>query len=128
MSDLASSAIVATQTYLQLMAGDSEVVTEEGVIAAAAGTVAKYTVLGRISASGKLVPWAPAASDGSQVPCAILTQPVTTAGADVRAGVYTGGFFNDAALVWPAHANADSLVKRQAAFARTPIRIGTVRL
>jgi len=127
MSDLASSAIVATQTYLQLMAGDSEVVTEEGVIAAGAGTVAKYTVLGRISASGKLVPWAPAASDGSQVPCAILTQPVV-ATADVRAGVYTGGFFNDAALVWPAHADANSLVKRQAAFARTPIRIGTVRL
>ena len=126
--DLAGGEIVGSSLFTPLFAGEAPITTEEGVVASGAGNLAKYTVVGKITASGKLVPWAPAASDGSQVPFGILTQAAAAASADVKVGVYTGGFFNNAALVWPSHASADTLIERQAAFARTPIRIGTVRL
>jgi len=124
--DLAGSEIVGSFTPTPLFAGESATVTEEGIIDT--GVLAKYTVLGKITATGKLVILNPAAVDGSQVAYGILTQAVDATAADVRAGVYVGGFFNDAALVWPVHTSLDTLIERQAAFARTPIRIGTVRL
>lgn len=124
--DLATSELVGTFSQTPLFAGDADVTTEEGIIDT--GVLAKYTVLGRITATGKLVALNPAGADGSQVAYGILTQAVDATAADVRAGVYVGGFFNDAALVWPVHASLDTLIERQAAFARTPIHIGTVRL
>lgn len=124
--DLTSGEIVGTQTYTPLFAGDMDIITEEGVIDT--GVLAKYTVLGRITATGKLVALNPAGVDGSEKAYGILTQPVDATAADVRAGVYIGGFFNDAALVWPANAAYDTLIERQAAFIGSMIRIGTVRL
>jgi hypothetical protein len=124
--DLATSEIVGTFSQVPLFAGDADITTEEGIIDT--GVLAKYTVLGKITATGKLIALTPGASDGSQIAYGILTQAVDATAADVRAGVYVGGFFNDAALVWPAHASLDTLIERQAAFARTPIHIGTVRL
>ena len=124
--DLAGSEIVGSFTPTPLFAGDADVVTEEGIIDT--GVLAKYTVLGKITATGKLVALNPAGADGSQIAYGVLTQAVDATAADVRAGVYVAGFFNDAALVWPVHASYDTLIERQAAFARTPIRIGTVRL
>lgn len=124
--DMAKDELVGSFSPVPLFAGDAPVVTEEGIVDT--GVLAKYTVVGKISATGKLVQWAPGAADGSQIAYGILTQAVDATAADVKVGVYTGGFFNDAALVWPAHASADTLIERQAAFARTPIRIGTVRL
>ncbi|TRL35501.1 head decoration protein [Rhizobium straminoryzae] len=48
------------------------------VVSAGAGiTLPPNTVLGRIAASGKYVPWNPAANDGSQTVAAILIYPVT---------------------------------------------------
>jgi hypothetical protein len=124
--DLASGEVVGTTTILPLLAGECDLITEEGILDT--GDLAKYTVVGKITASGKLVQWAPAASDGSQVAYGILSQAANATSADVRVGVYVGGFFNDAALVWPAGTGADTLIERKAAFDRTPIRIGTVRL
>lgn len=124
--DLASGELVGTTTIVPLFAGDMEVVTEEGIIDT--GVLAKYTVLGKITATGALVALTPGAVDGSAVAYGILTQPVDATAADVRAGVYIGGFFNDAALVWPAGVAHDTLIERKAAFAGTMIRIGTVRL
>jgi hypothetical protein len=124
--DLASGELVGTQTIVPLMAGDAPIITEEAILDT--GNLAKYTVVGRITATGKVVQWAPGASDGSQVACGILTQAADATSADVKVAIYTAGFFNDAALVWPSHASADTLIERQAAFARTPIHIGTVRL
>lgn len=123
--DLADSEIV-TFSNTQLFAGDAEVVTEECIVDT--GNLAKYTVMGRITATGKVVQLTPGASDGSQIACGILTQPVNATSADVRAAIYTAGFFNHEALVWPAGATHDTLIERQAAFARTPVRIGSVRL
>lgn len=124
--DLAGGEVFGAVNITPLFAGQAPVVTEEGIIDT--GVLAKYTVLGKIAATGKLVALNPAGADGSQIAYGILTQAVDATAADVRAGIYTGGFFNDAALVWPAHASYDTLIERQAAFARTPIRIGTVRL
>ena len=123
--DLADSEIVSF-SYDPLFAGDAEVVTEECIVDT--GNLAKYTVLGRITATGKVVQLTPGASDGSQIACGILTQAVNATAADVRAAMYTAGFFNHNALVWPVGTTHDTLIERQAAFARTPIRIGAVRL
>ena len=125
--DLASSELVGTTTILQLFAGEMDVVTEEGIVDA--GVLAKYTVVGKIAATGKLIVLTPGASDGSEKAYGILTQAVDATSADVKVGVYIGGFFNDAALVWPINAAYDTLIERQAAFAGSSmIRIGTVRL
>lgn len=124
--DLATSEVVGTINVTQLFAGDSPVITSESVVASGAGVLAKYTVLGKVSASGKLVPLNPAASDGSQVGYGILSQPVDATSTDVRVGTFIGGTFNDAALVWPAALT--TLAQRKAVFDRTPIVIGTIRL
>lgn len=125
--DLAGGELVGTTTILPLFAGQLPVTTEEGIVDT--GVLAKYTVVGKITATGKLVVLTPGASDGSEKAYGILTQAVDATSADVKVGVYIGGFFNDAALVWPAHASLDTLIERQAAFASsTMIRIGTVRL
>lgn len=125
--DLASGELVGTQTPFQLFAGDMPVITEEGILDT--GNLAKYTVVGKITATGKLVALTPGASDGSEKAYGILTQAANATSADQKVGVYIGGFFNDAALVWPSNAAYDTLIERKAAFAGTSlIRIGTVRL
>lgn len=124
--DLASGELVGTTSIVPLFAGDMDIITEEGIVDT--GVLAKYTVVGKITATGKLVALNPAAVDGSEKAYGILTQAVDATAADVKAGVYIGGFFNDAAIVWPVHASLDTLIERQAAFQNTMIRIGTVRL
>ncbi|MBD9390136.1 head decoration protein [Agrobacterium sp. AGB01] len=57
---------------------------EVGVIASGSGRVAPGAVLGRITASKKLVPLAPGASDGSQTAAAILFEGCDATSADVR--------------------------------------------
>lgn len=123
--DLASDEIVGTQSDFQLFAGDMPIITEEGILDA--GNLAKYTVVGKITATGKLVALTPGAATGAEKAYGILTQAADASAADQKVGVYIGGFFNDAALVWPADASLDTLIERQAAFAGTMIRIGTVR-
>lgn len=125
--DLASGELVSSYSPVDLFAGDADVVTEEAILDT--GNLAKYTVVGRITASGKIVAHAPGASDGSQLAIGILTQAANATSADLRVGIYTGGFFNHAALVWDA--SLTTLAARQAAFRATTghsIRIGSVRL
>lgn len=51
-----------------------------------AGTWPAGAVLAKLTATGKYVRFTPGASDGSEIPKAVLTQPVTAAGAgDVSA-------------------------------------------
>jgi hypothetical protein len=126
-NDLASGELVTTQTPFHLFAGEAPVITEEAILDT--GNLAKYTVVGRLSATGKIVAHAPAASDGSENAIGILTQPADATAGDVRVAIYTGGFFNHTALVWAAATN--TLALRQAAFRDTTghtIRIGSVRL
>lgn len=125
--DLAADSLITPASQTPLLAGDSEIITEEGIVDT--GNLAKYTVVGRVTATGKLVAHAPAASDGSEKAIGILTQAANATSADVKVAIYTGGFFNHEALVWDA--SLTTLAARQAAFRATTghsIRIGSIRL
>lgn len=122
--DLASGELVGTQTPFLLFAGDAPIITEEEILDT--GNLAKYTVVGKIAATGKVVVLNPAANDGSEKAYGITTQAADATAADVKLACYTGGFFNHAALVWPAALN--TLALRKAAFQGTPVKIGSVRL
>lgn len=106
------------QDPFHLFAGDSKTVTDQGRFGA---NCAQFQVLGRVTATDLFVPHDPAASDGSQVAVAIAAQPVVIAN-QVVGPIYTGGFFNHAALVW--NTATDTLDERKAAFDGQPISVG----
>jgi hypothetical protein len=101
-----------------LLAGSADVNTAQGT---AGGAIGKLAVIGRVTSSGALVVVDTAASNGSQIAIGIAVHAAAS-GKPVQ--YYNSGCFNSAALTWPAA--LDTLVKRQAAFDRTPISIGTV--
>ncbi|MBN9052494.1 MAG: head decoration protein [Rhizobiales bacterium] len=74
-----------------------------GVIASGSGKLDSGAVLGRVTASKKLVPIAPAASDGSQNAAAILYEAADATSADVRRTLTVrDAEVHAAVLVWPA--------------------------
>lgn len=96
-----------------LFAGDRPVATKTVTISSGSN-LAQYSVLGRVDATGEYVLCNNGASDGSQVPRAILCQACDATSADTKAAVYVSGFFNHAALVW--HASFDTLAEKLSAF------------
>ena len=71
----------------------------------AAETWPAGTVLGRITATGKYARFAPAAGDGSEVPSAVLSQPLTAGAAgDIPFRPLIGGQVRKAGLVNAADA------------------------
>lgn len=122
-NDLAGSRTATPFVPFQLFAGEKEIVTNHGPVAASQN-LAKYQVVAK-NANGQLVAHDPSKSDGTEVAVGIMCQPITTeAGENPSAPYYVSGFFNAEALVW--HASTDTLVKQQAAFAGTEIEIGTL--
>lgn len=125
--DLAAGAIEGSFNRTKLFAGDSPVNTDDGyVVASGQGALPKYSVVGILTASGKLAKHTPGASDGSQVAVGITTQAVDATSADKKVAIYKSGTFNHAALTW--HASTATLAARKAVFERTPIQIGSIRL
>lgn len=57
---------------------------DTGVIASGSGVLQPGAVLGKVTATGKLKPFAPAASDGTETPVAILYEGCDATSADVR--------------------------------------------
>lgn len=89
---------------------------EVGVIASGSGKVEPGAVLGRITASKKLVPLAPGASDGSQTAVAILFEGCDATSADVRRTITARDAEVQAAvLVW---ANGVTDTQKTAALAQ----------
>lgn len=90
---------MTTETYTppNLIAGDYPLVTEPEVIASGQD-LAKGALLGRVTASGKLVLSASGASDGSETPIAVLTSALDTSGGDIEAPVYKTGIFHYSGL------------------------------
>ncbi|TLX65077.1 head decoration protein [Stutzerimonas nosocomialis] len=85
----------------------------------ASGTnVAARVPLGQVSATGKFVPWDPAAEDGSQVAVRLSLYPVEAGAGDAEAQMITGGSFNPDLVAWPAGTTS---AQKLAAFAGTPI-------
>ena len=69
------------------------------VVTIASGVnLAQGALLGKITASGKFKLSASAATDGSEVPDAILAEVANATAADVQAVVYFSGEFNESAL------------------------------
>lgn len=86
----------------EIIAGDFPLVTEPSLLAAGQN-LKRGAVLGRISATGKLVLSLDAATDGSQVPYAILADDEADATAgDVGVIVYLSGQFHAPNLTFGA--------------------------
>jgi hypothetical protein len=115
MTTLASSNLSAgSYTPEERFAGDADVLTVPATIATAAGALAAGSVLGRITASGKLVLCNNGAADGSQTPVAILCEDADATGGDIVVPVYVAGEFDLSFLVW--HASFDTDAEKLAAF------------
>ncbi|MFT8785453.1 head decoration protein [Gluconobacter oxydans] len=100
----------ATYQPDQLIAGVYPRVTDNVTLASGNGIVARGTALGLVTATGKYIPSASAATDGSQTPVAILADTYdTTSGDVVGAGVYLTGEFNENAVTMGAGWTATTL-------------------
>lgn len=91
----------------QLVAGNPALLLNASVIVLAGQNLARGALLGKITASGKYVLSLAAASDGSQVPAAILVDDVNATSADTAALIYTrGDFLADAVTYGAGHTAA----------------------
>jgi hypothetical protein len=76
--------------------------SRESITVSAGANLTLGTVLGRVTASGKYVILAPAASDGSQTAAAVLLGDAAAASADAKGLILARhGIVADHALVWP---------------------------
>ena len=91
-----------TYTPTQFIVGSSDVITTPYTVTQAGTALAVGTVLGQITASGKMVYNETTASDGSQTAVAVLAVPLASATGDVVAPCYVAGEFNVAALTFDA--------------------------
>ncbi|MFN7226854.1 MAG: head decoration protein [Holosporales bacterium] len=81
--------------------------SRESITVAAGANLSLGTVLGRVTASGKYVILAPAASDGSQTAAAVLLGDAAAASADAKGLILARhGIVADHALVWPGSITA----------------------
>lgn len=81
---------------------DRDTITRKRTVASGAGVLARGTVLGKITASGKYIKSLSAASDGSQVPSAILLEGVDATSADKEAIIAIEGKFAVAGVTFGA--------------------------
>lgn len=76
------------------------VVADEVTVVSGAGVLVRGTVLGKITASGKVNKVDSTKSDGSQTIYAILAEDVDATSADVAAPAYFTGEYNSRAVVF----------------------------
>jgi hypothetical protein len=83
---------------------------DEYLTFAGADTIVKGTILARSSATGKLVPFAPAGANGANVPIAVLTYEVTrTAAGDEPIRALVAGEVNRQRLIIDADGNGTNV-------------------
>ena len=114
------TAAFSTTSYTpdEIHAGDYPIASEEGEAGAA---ITKYDIVGRITASGKIVPSLAAAGDGSEVPIGIAA---VDSGADTDPAIwYTSGGYDVAKVGLGDRTAAQAKV----AFDRTPIELVDVK-
>lgn len=105
----------------QIFSGEADIVTDGELVGIA---FAKYQVIARPTSGtylGKLVPWDPAGTDGSELALGIANEAGVVG---TYAPYYCGGVFNPDALVWPS--SVTTLAAKKAAFSRTNIQITTL--
>lgn len=96
----------------QLVSGPLQLVTDTGVIAQVDFIHMRGTVMGKVTASGEYTKSVKAATDGSEVPVAILVDNVDTTTSAQRGGVYLMGQFNQNSVI---HDDSWSLAELKAA-------------
>ena len=103
---------VTVESYVpdQLIAGQFFRVTfGNAVLAGGQGVLARGTLLGQVTATGKYLVATAAATDGSQVPSAVLADSYDTTLGDVTgAGLYLTGEFNANRVIFGAGVTAAS--------------------
>ncbi|WP_338803583.1 head decoration protein [Xenorhabdus griffiniae] len=82
----------------QLIAGQLQLVTDTVTIAKS-GVLKRGAVLGQITATREYVFSKKSATDGSQIPCAILVDDVDTTDGSASGGVYLMGEFNQNRII-----------------------------
>jgi hypothetical protein len=97
MVKLAGFEAVDTYNPDQLYAGEADIVTTQGVVAAATGALVEYQVVA--SVGGFLVPYNKEGADGSEVPYGVLPHAIADTAADQDTPVIIGGVLNFEALV-----------------------------
>lgn len=122
-NQLANAETLGGSLPFELYAGEKELVDAHDMVAPDT-EVAQYTVLGRVTDTGLLVPHNPAGEDGSEVIVGVAMQAVTTGDDPISLPYRVSAFFNHDALVW--HDDVDTLEKRKAAVQGTEIQVGTV--
>jgi hypothetical protein len=100
-NDLAEYNSLGTTEITQLFAGEMDIITDIGNVAANTPAMAKYTLVAR-DASRNLVPCDPAASDSKKIPVGVLCQPVALKTVAQSVPIYIQAWFNFAAITWPA--------------------------
>lgn len=101
-----------TQAFKEVLASTALQAKLPGgvLLASGHGVLAKGTVLGKVTASGKFVPYVSTNTDGSQVAVCILDNDQDTTSNDVGASAWISGIFNTAALTG-ADATAETALK-----------------
>jgi hypothetical protein len=107
--------------YNSIAAGSDEVATTKAVITSGQN-LAQYAPLGQVAATGKLVIWAPGASDGSEKAVYMTANAIDASGADVSSQVYKAGTFNTDLVAFPAATDVQKLT----CFVGTPISLQTL--
>lgn len=82
----------------QLVSGPLQLVTD--TVSLSAGVLLRGTVLGQITATKAYIKSVKAATDGSQVPCAILVDNADATTGAVQVGVYLMGEFNQHRVIF----------------------------
>jgi len=99
---------------------------DDAILASGSGVCLCGTILGTVTASGKLKPWAPAAVDGTQTASAVLLQWSDATAADRTVVVLARGTAEivSQAIVWPVGATAP---QKAAALASLEAKLITTR-
>ena len=91
--------LIDNQNRDNLIAGNHKLVTAD-VLIEDGQNVVRGELMGQIALSEKFVTSLPTASDGSEIPRAIMITDVDAFGQDVRAGVYLSGEFSESEIVF----------------------------
>lgn len=87
---------------------------QDTIVVPAATTFEKGTLLGEITASGKLTKFSASATDGSQVPVAVLNKDITnsstSSSADIVSSVIILGILNENKIVFDTGVTLDTIV------------------
>jgi len=119
MDAIAGSA-TASHAPDNLIAGSDGIMTDSATLLSGQNLTRKQ-VVGRVTATRKLIECAPGAIDGSQIPVGVLAHDCDASAADKTCQFYKGAKLRLSEVIW--HANFTTDAQKKAAFDRTPITI-----